>query len=153
MKKKPSTRLWVRNFFSVNTDELIKAQRADEKLKELYCEAERGDVGEEYIGYYVQRGILMRNWRSVDAPSTHHWMIKRQIVVPELYKRKVMKMAHEGSFSGHLGVRKTLKRIFCHFYWLNVKREVAEFCRSCDTCRRVGKPNQGESKIQWALGD
>ena len=34
--------------FSVNTDEVIKAQRADEKLKELYCEAERGDVGEEY---------------------------------------------------------------------------------------------------------
>ena len=61
----------------------------------------------------------------------------------EVYKRKVMEMAHKGSLSGHLGVRKTLKRILCYIYWLNVKREVAEFCRSCDTCQRVGKPNQG----------
>ena len=85
----------------------------------------------------------MRNWRSVDAPSTHHWMMKRQIVVPEVYKIKVMEIAHEDSLSGHLGVRKTLKRILSHFYWPNVKKQVAEFCRSCDTCQRVGKPNQG----------
>ena len=24
-----------------------------------------------------------------------------------------------------------------------MKREVAEYCKSCDTCQRVGKPNQG----------
>ena len=129
--------------FPVDTDELIKAQGADEKLKELYCEAKRSDVCDGYIGYYVQKGVLMRSWRSVEAPSTHHWMIKKQIVIPEVYKRRVMEIAHEGSLSGHLGVRKTLRRILCHFYWPNVKREVAEYCKSCDTCQRVGKPNQG----------
>ena len=30
----------------------------------------------------------------------------------------------------------------CHFYWPKMKSDVTEFCRTCEMCQRVGKPNQ-----------
>ena len=44
--------------------------------------------------------------------------------------------------AGHLGVRKTHDRIFNHFWWPTIRKDVSEYCRSCHTCQVVGKPNQ-----------
>ena len=44
--------------------------------------------------------------------------------------------------AGHLGVRKTHDRILNHFWWPTLRKDVAEYCRSCHTCQVVGKPNQ-----------
>ena len=45
-------------------------------------------------------------------------------------------------WAGHLGVNKTFHKILDHFYWPSLKKDVAEFCRSCHSCQVVGKPNQ-----------
>lgn len=130
--------------FVVDKNELINAQMSDRGLKELWSDARReGEPDDDYIGFYVRGGVLMRSWRPPDAPASDHWLVKRQIVIPEKYKVKVMEVAHGDSLAGHLGVRKTLRRILCNFYWPNVKRDVTMFCKSCDTCQKVGKPNQG----------
>ena len=44
--------------------------------------------------------------------------------------------------AGHLGANKTYHKIFAHFYWSKLKRDVAQFCRTCHVCQVVGKPNQ-----------
>lgn len=129
--------------FVVEKNELVKAQEGDESLKPIWNEAKRlGDLDDEYVGYYVDRGILMRSWRPLETPASAHWMMKRQIVVPQVYRRKLLEMAHEGNLAGHLGVRKTLGKILCHYYWPKVKNDVSEFCKTCVVCQRVGKPNQ-----------
>ncbi len=69
-------------------------------------------------------------------------MVKRQIVVPRVYRKKILEMAHEGNLAGHLGVRKTLGKILCHFYWPRVRGDVKEFCKTCGLCQKVAKPNQ-----------
>ena len=51
-------------------------------------------------------------------------------------------MAHDHPLSGHLGVRKTMSRIWSHFCWPGLKNDVREYCRRCQVCQVVGKPNQ-----------
>ena len=127
----------------IEKSELVKEQEKDESLKSLWYEAKRSDVlDENFVGYYVNRGILMRSWRPLKVPAYEHWKMKQQIVVPQVYRQKILEMAHEGNLAGHLGIRKTLGKILCHFYWPKVKSDVAEFCKTCALCQRVGKPNQ-----------
>ncbi|XP_063868212.1 uncharacterized protein LOC135104613 [Scylla paramamosain] len=44
------------------------------------------------------------------APTSDHWMVKRQIVVPRVYRKKILEMAHEGNLAGHLGVTKNPRK-------------------------------------------
>ena len=127
----------------VEKNVLIQEQEKDESLKLLWNEADKADnTGDEHIGCYVEKGVLMRNWRPLDSPADEHWKVRKQIVVPKVYRKKILELAHEGSLAGHLGVRKTLGKITCHFYWPKVKSDVAEYCKTCSVCQKVGKPNQ-----------
>lgn len=62
--------------------------------------------------FYVRGGVLTRNWGLPDAPASDHWIVKRQIVIPEKYKERIMEVAHGDNLAGHLGVRTALRR-FC----------------------------------------
>ncbi|KAG1952330.1 gag-pol fusion protein [Pimephales promelas] len=57
-------------------------------------------------------------------------------------EKHVLCLAHDHVLSGHLGITKTYNRILKHFFWPGLKRDVVRFCRTCDTCQRMGKPNQ-----------
>ena len=40
-----------------------------------------------------------------------------QLVVPEGFREKVMRLAHETLMSGHLGTKKTLDRVVAEFFF------------------------------------
>ena len=63
-------------------------------------------------------------------------------MVPEENRKSVMSLARESSIPEQLGVNKTSNRILAHFYWPNERLDVAEDCRSCNTCQVIGKLNQ-----------
>jgi hypothetical protein len=46
-------------------------------------------------------------------------------VLPEL---------HGGWSEGHLGVKKTLNKVWQRYYWLQARNDVEMWCRQCDTC-------------------
>ena len=50
-------------------------------------------------------------------------------------------LTYETPLAGHLGVNKTFQKILDHFYWPNLRKDVAEYCKSC-LAQMVGKPNQ-----------
>jgi len=58
-------------------------------------------------------------------------------VVPVKFRVIVLKLAHEGVLSGHLGIRKTTDRVLSSFYWPGVQGDVSKFCQSCDVCQRT----------------
>ncbi|MCG8096943.1 MAG: DDE-type integrase/transposase/recombinase [Candidatus Thiodiazotropha endolucinida] len=60
-----------------------------------------------------------------------------QLVVPQSFRGKVLKLAHETLMSGHMGIRKTLDRVVTEFYWPGICGDVARFCKSCDICQRT----------------
>ena len=61
----------------------------------------------------------------------------KQIVVPEIYWKQVMKLARKSIVGGHLGAKKTVDRITCNFHWPGVVADVTRFCRSCDICQKT----------------
>ena len=63
-------------------------------------------------------------------------------MVPRAYRPEILNLAHETPMSGHLGVNKTYHKILNHCFWLGLKSDVSQHCKSCQTCQMVGKPNQ-----------
>lgn len=58
------------------------------------------------------------------------------------YRQHVLYLAHDHQLAGHLGVTKTYNRKLRHFFWPGLKKDVAQYCRTCHTCQFVGKTNQ-----------
>ena len=60
-----------------------------------------------------------------------------QLVIPESFRERVLRLAHETLMSGHLGIKKTMDRVLTAFFWPVVCVDVSRFCKSCDICLRT----------------
>jgi len=127
----------------VSHSKLVIEQENDPDLKDILERSLTLQEAEDIpVCFYRRNGVLMRKWRPLDAPASDEWQIVHQIVVPKIYHREVISLAHDSPMAGHLGVRKTQDRILNHFWWPKLRKDVSEYCRSCHTCQVVGKPNQ-----------
>lgn len=61
----------------------------------------------------------------------------QQLVVPREHREKVLRIAHDGIMSGHLGAQKTKDRIMEEFFWPGLTADVKRFVASCDICQRT----------------
>ena len=52
-------------------------------------------------------------------------------------RKEVLRIAHDGIMSGHLGVRKTTDRVLNEFFWPTVRKDVKIYCRTCDVCQKT----------------
>ncbi|GFT66009.1 transposon Ty3-I Gag-Pol polyprotein [Trichonephila clavipes] len=64
-----------------------------------------------------------------------------QLVLPRCRIDKVMKLAHESVFGGHMGVKKTKERIKYNFFWPNMSGKIAKFVQTCKGCQ-LRKPEK-----------
>ena len=127
---------------SVNRTDLINAQGRDVTLKPLFDVALTENLmSTEAVCFYLRDGVLMRKYRSLDTPACASWNVYHQIVVPKVYRARVMELAHDRS-QAHLGIRKTTNSILRNFYWPGIRNDVKLYCRNCKVCQMVGKPNQ-----------
>ncbi|KAL3872608.1 hypothetical protein ACJMK2_035823 [Sinanodonta woodiana] len=60
-----------------------------------------------------------------------------QLVVPQIYRSHVLRIAHESSMVGHLGMKETTDRVLREFYWPGVNGDIERICRSCDVCQKT----------------
>lgn len=120
---------------------LIIAQKADPSLTKCFAAVDESDhlTGDRKQTFVVCDGLLMRRWTSKPGED---WSVVQQIVVPASLRQHVLQLAHDHSWSGHLGITKTYDRILQHFFWPAMKADVAKYCNTCHTCQLVGKPNQ-----------
>lgn len=72
----------------------------------------------------------MRKLRPPEASPDEVWRVVYQIVVPAVYRRDIMAIAHETPMTGHLGLNKTYHKILSQFYWPKLRNDVSEFCKS-----------------------
>ena len=82
-----------------------------------------------------KNGILMRKWRLPDVSADDERTINHKIVVPMSHRPEILNLAHETPMAGHLGVNKTYHKILNHFFWLGLKSDVFQHCKSCHTCQ------------------
>jgi len=57
------------------------------------------------------------------------------LCVPECRRNRVLKLAHNSVFGGHLGERKTRESIRLSFYWPKLRYSVRQYVMSCTNCQ------------------
>ena len=78
-----------------------------------------------------KKGLLYRQFTKGNK-------VTLQLVVPEGFHEKVLRLAHETLLTEHLGIKKTLDIVVSEFFfWPGVCDDVARFCKSCDICQRT----------------
>ena len=119
----------------IGAQELKEAQKKDSTLRTQWEKTKQNVVfktkGEGTYKFKVIDEVLYRIFQ-----NKLHGEVK-QIVVPEINRKQVMKLAHESIVGGHLGAKKTVDRITSNFHWPGVVANVTRFCRSCDICQKT----------------
>ena len=118
---------------SITKNELAKLQLEDTTLEKYADLADAVRRGDYEIKYGRRRGVLYRIRNRVDGLDE----CSKQIMVPKILRRKVMEVAHDSIFGGHLGIKKTKDRIQTNFYWPGMQGDITSFCRSCDVCQKT----------------
>ncbi|XP_068241889.1 uncharacterized protein [Palaemon carinicauda] len=120
----------------VNKEEFVKSQIEDENLKVIRDNAlvDINDIEKEGKCYFVKDGILMRKFKSRNVND-----VVEQVIIPNSYKNFVLGIAHDSSYSGHLGINKTYEKLLRYFYWPKMHKDCSEYCKNCDLCQKVGK--------------
>eukprot|EP00731_Ephydatia_muelleri_P004705 Em0002g881a len=128
----------------VRSENLCTTQTIDtvQEAADPTLEALRGMVGKEEsedgVTVKWRKGLLYRVGKEREMQT------REQLVLPTKCRRVVMELAHSIPLAGHLGKRKTTDRTLQRFYWPTVRRDIAEFCRCCETCQKLskGKPQR-----------
>ena len=89
--------------FSVSREELCKLQSEDDELKAFSKKKDLTKHGEFEVKFEKRQGILYRIRRRIDGLE-ETW---KQIMVPKSLRIRVVEVAHDSIFGGHLGVKKT----------------------------------------------
>ncbi|XP_053381689.1 uncharacterized protein LOC128549191 [Mercenaria mercenaria] len=122
----------------ITVELLKKAQSEDKSLNRLWRYAEEKKIkatkGGNKYRYEISKDVLYRIFESVKGDKK---VETKQIVVPKIYQKRVMSLAHESIVGGHLSVRKTIDIIQSSFHWPGISSDVTRFCRSCDICQKT----------------
>ena len=134
------TKLWTK-------EEMIEAQELDSdigpiiKLKlshdnkpeweELSSEsAATKALWSSWNSLSIRNDMLYRKWETLDG-KIFHW----QLVVPRKFRDTVLAQLHDHPMSGHLGVRRTTKRIQTRYYWYKMKNDIQFWIKTCIPCQ------------------
>ena len=89
---------------------------------------------------------LMRNGKApdyrVDDQGTT-WL-KNRICVPRDQKIRmdILNEAHNSKYSIHPGCTKMYQDLNGHFWWRDMRKDIAEYVAKCDICRRIKAEHQ-----------
>ena len=98
----------------VSHDELKAMQEQDETLKTA-CELSQQTTTTQHP--FLQReGLLYRRWMPKNTGQNSTKELVDQLVLPQQCRQRVMTLAHSIPLAGHLGRKKTYRRIAQHFY-------------------------------------
>jgi len=66
------------------------------------------------------------------------WWYQDRLVIPDWdnLRSECMEAVHDAPFSGHLGVRKTLKQAERIYWWPTFSKDVPSYVTTCDMCQR-----------------
>ena len=100
---------------------LHQMQEEDEMLQEVQRIA--GELPSSTPqSFFRQDGLLHRQWRPPELDSEQD---VDQLVLP----KGILKLSHSIPLAGHLGRKKTLRRVTQRFYWPTVVRGVADLSK------------------------
>ncbi|GFR87561.1 zinc finger protein [Elysia marginata] len=96
-----------------STAEIKEAQENDKSLVKAWEKAETERPVDRDNWLTVKNGLLYRMKEHRNGSGT-----AEQLVAPQKFRNKIMEIAHEGVFEGHLGTGRTLDKIMQSFFGL-----------------------------------
>ncbi|KAL3847604.1 hypothetical protein ACJMK2_018507 [Sinanodonta woodiana] len=135
--KKPLLKLKVPEAVTdISRDEFMREQIWDGSLSTLAEKIMSGTVqyckGGGSSKFVRTKGSMYREFSPWDGGKY------LQLVVPQIYRSHVLRLAHESSMAGHLGMKKkTTDRVLREFYWPGVNGDIDRFCRYCDVYQKT----------------
>ena len=137
LKEKAYRKLNVSDLIISKDKEAFKrAQDSDPKLNGIRQRVESGSVT-------VSRGLNRGETKFVLKTDLMYRQFTKgnkltlQLVIPESFHEKVLRLAQETLMSSHLGIKQTMDRVLTEFFWPGVCDDVSRFCKSCDICQRT----------------
>ncbi|ROT65408.1 hypothetical protein C7M84_016621 [Penaeus vannamei] len=85
----------------------------------------------------LENGILQRSCMDA-ATGKQQWLI----VAPLSRREGLLKEVHNGKTSGHLGIKRTMEKLRWRVYWVGLRQDVQEWCRTCQVCAAKKGPAQ-----------
>ena len=116
---------WIKTSNGLTSTQLKKEQEEDPGVQKWMAQ-------EDPTRIKRVNGVLCRIWRPRDSQET----VYEQVVLPKRYHQRVIRLAHDVPFAGHLGREKTARRILRQFYWLTLFHHVRHYCQTCEECHR-----------------
>ncbi|XP_059494496.1 uncharacterized protein LOC125465967 isoform X1 [Stegostoma tigrinum] len=116
--------------------ELAEAQRTDPSLEAVRYQAmypsnkTNTDLGGTFL---YKEGILVRRWSPKEGFFKGSEVFE-EVVVPEIYRSEILKVAHNIPCYEHQGIKHTGRRTLQYFYWPSVFIDVAHYCKVCEKC-------------------
>ena len=81
-------------------------------------------------------GIIYRKFFKADGSSY------LQLLTPEKLRNKILRLMHDCVISGHLGRKKTQKRLLQRYYWYDARTDVLLWVTQCDICAAAKRPSK-----------
>jgi len=106
---------------SESHSELSNEQMADTTLATCWKMAKEGKGG-----FVILNDVL---YHKVEG------QLVSQLCLPQSRRVKVLKLAHDSVFGGHMGEKKTRERIRLSFYWPGLRQSVHDDVSSCTSCQ------------------
>jgi len=100
-------------------NELSNEQMADTTL------ATRWKMAKEGKGGFVILNDVLYHEDKVEG------QLVSQLCLPQSRRVKVLKLAHDSVFGGHMGEKKTRERIHLSIYWPGLRQSVHDYVSSC----------------------
>jgi transposase InsO family protein len=133
------------NFQSIwDKPDLVRATAHDSTLKVLLGWTTRptlediADLGHDLKFFYRTWG----NWKIHEGLVWYRWLLpdghtQWKLVVPKVYVPAILAMLHDTASSGHLGEKRSVKRLLgVPLFWFGFRKDMRSHCRTCDSCFR-----------------
>ena len=114
---------------NVLTPELFrKAQRDDEKLKEMIAAIEN-DPAKETETIYLKNRILCRTTKQQSG------LYRTTVIVPKTLQREVLDFYHGAPQGAHRGRKQLHATIQQLFYWKGMTNDIRKYAQECTVCK------------------
>ena len=130
-------------------ERIVKEMLNDEESVEVFKEAQRTDASlskcwdnvkeMDSIFFVHEKNNLLYRKTVILGLEIH------QLLVPQEKRDKILNLAHDCLWAGHMGSQKTLQRIQAYFYWPGMAEHVKNFvktCKKCQMCLRKTKADR-----------
>ena len=126
---------------NISVNEFLQEQKCDKELQPVFTY-----LNDRSNKNMLQLGPFKRDRRHLHVSSTGRLMWKDKLVVPAIFKVKILETCHSNPMSGHFAEERTMSKFVDTFYWPNALKDVRNWVRSCDACNKFNPPSKGYCK-------